>query len=287
MLMPASPQRPAAARPLRSRREHAGHASIARLSSNAPRTVLARRARREMLIKTSWLRRNEPEQPIGHALQTSGGAIPESQAQERACAHQRRRAGTLSGGVRRLLLSRGETLPVGSARTDPGQHPLASEQLVGNRLCRCSSISRSPRAIPYALQLVLARLSIASTDAGAGAKTLIDITSLAPPALHAVLARSLFDVRLFNLTITNVPASPKSLYAFGARLREVLPLVPICWKASRMRSTPSLRRRDGVRNQCRPRYGSGPGRARRWHPRSGGSFTMNYVTFVVTAVRHS
>lgn len=42
-----------------------------------------------------------------------------------------------------------------------------------------------------------------------------------------MLARSLFDVRLFNLTMTNVPASPKSLYAFGAQLREVLPLVPL------------------------------------------------------------
>jgi hypothetical protein len=42
-----------------------------------------------------------------------------------------------------------------------------------------------------------------------------------------VLAQSLFDVRLFNLTITNVPASPTTLYAFGARLQEVLPLVPL------------------------------------------------------------
>ena len=31
----------------------------------------------------------------------------------------------------------------------------------------------------------------------------------------------------FNLTITNVPGPPRTLYAFGAPMREVLPLVPV------------------------------------------------------------
>jgi diacylglycerol O-acyltransferase / wax synthase len=50
---------------------------------------------------------------------------------------------------------------------------------------------------------------------------------LAPPAIHSFLARALFATRLFNVTITNVPGPPVPLYAFGARLREVWPLVPI------------------------------------------------------------
>jgi hypothetical protein len=33
--------------------------------------------------------------------------------------------------------------------------------------------------------------------------------------------------RMFNLTITNVPGPPERLYAFGAPLVEVLPLVPL------------------------------------------------------------
>ena len=42
-----------------------------------------------------------------------------------------------------------------------------------------------------------------------------------------MLARSTAGARLFNLTITNVPGPTKPLYAFGAKLEEVLPLVPL------------------------------------------------------------
>ena len=45
--------------------------------------------------------------------------------------------------------------------------------------------------------------------------------------LHSFLARSLFATRLFNVTVTNVPGPQQPLYAFGARMREVLPLVPL------------------------------------------------------------
>src|ERR1035441_5952619 len=37
----------------------------------------------------------------------------------------------------------------------------------------------------------------------------------------------MFDFRLFNITITNAPASKRTLYAFGAQMCEVLPLVPL------------------------------------------------------------
>ena len=35
------------------------------------------------------------------------------------------------------------------------------------------------------------------------------------------------STRMFNLTITNVPAPQQRLYAFGAPLVEILPLVPL------------------------------------------------------------
>jgi hypothetical protein len=37
----------------------------------------------------------------------------------------------------------------------------------------------------------------------------------------------LFAKRLFNVTITNVPASPRRLYAFGSMMVDVVPIVPL------------------------------------------------------------
>jgi diacylglycerol O-acyltransferase / wax synthase len=42
-----------------------------------------------------------------------------------------------------------------------------------------------------------------------------------------VLARSLFATRLFNVTITNVPGPWQRLYAFGAPMVDIVPLVPL------------------------------------------------------------
>ena len=59
------------------------------------------------------------------------------------------------------------------------------------------------------------------------ASALTGLTELAPPVLHAGLARSLFAKRLFNITITNVPGSPRRVYAFGAPMVDVVPIVPL------------------------------------------------------------
>ena len=53
------------------------------------------------------------------------------------------------------------------------------------------------------------------------------MTALVPPALHPRLAASLYATRLFNVTVTNVPGPQLTLYAFGAPLREIHPLVPL------------------------------------------------------------
>ncbi len=56
---------------------------------------------------------------------------------------------------------------------------------------------------------------------------MIEIAGLAPPVLHATIAQALYATRLFNVTVTNVPGPKQTLYAFGAPLREVHPLVPL------------------------------------------------------------
>ena len=76
-------------------------------------------------------------------------------------------------------------------------------------------------------QIVATTERLKSSSAAAGAEAMIDLAALAPPVVHATLARSLYATRLFNVTITNVPGPQIPLYAFGARLREVHPVVPL------------------------------------------------------------
>jgi WS/DGAT/MGAT family acyltransferase len=66
-----------------------------------------------------------------------------------------------------------------------------------------------------------------SGTAARGGSTIVATTSVMPPVLHETVAKMLFAPRLFNLTITNVPGPQIPLYALGARLRDVLPLVPL------------------------------------------------------------
>jgi diacylglycerol O-acyltransferase / wax synthase len=136
-----------------------------------------------------------------------------------------------TSGLRALLLARGERPPDQGLRAMvPMNVRDASEHLaLGNRIS--SLFVELPVAEPVAharyRQIVAATGRLKSTGAAAGASTMIDLAALAPPVLHATLARSLYATRLFNVTITNVPGPQVPLYAFGARLREVHPIVPL------------------------------------------------------------
>jgi hypothetical protein len=51
----------------------------------------------------------------------------------------------------------------------------------------------------------------------------------APPTLHALGARAAsgFSKRVFNLVVTNVPGPQVPLYAAGAKMLEMFPVVPL------------------------------------------------------------
>jgi WS/DGAT/MGAT family acyltransferase len=135
------------------------------------------------------------------------------------------------GGLRRLLESRGEEPdPRGLRAMVPVSVREASEALgLGNRVS--SLFVELPGAEPDPHERY--RRTIEATEAlkrgkqAAGAETLVDIAGLAPPVLHAAVARLSYTPRLFNVTITNVPGSQTTLYALGAPLRHIFPLVPI------------------------------------------------------------
>ncbi len=136
-----------------------------------------------------------------------------------------------TGGLRRLLIERGDDLPEQGLR---GQIPVnirtpEQRMALGNRLTSLFV------HLPVAEEGPLGRYhrvleeaeSLKHGNQAAGSFGMIQLTSLAPPVLHTVLAQTLFDVRLFNLTITNVPGPQQTLYAFGAPMVEVLGLVPL------------------------------------------------------------
>ena len=134
-------------------------------------------------------------------------------------------------GLRRLLVERGEEPPRRGLRAMvPMNVRQDTERLaLGNRISSLFVELPVAQADAYERhqQIVAATEQVKSSRAHVGTAAMLDLTALAPPVLHATLARSLYATRLFNVTITNVPGPQIPLYAFGAPLREVHPVVPL------------------------------------------------------------
>jgi hypothetical protein len=61
------------------------------------------------------------------------------------------------------------------------------------------------------------------------ADALVQLSGFAPPTIHALGARtaSVMTRRLFNLVVTNVPGPQFPLYAAGAQMLSMYPVVPL------------------------------------------------------------
>jgi WS/DGAT/MGAT family acyltransferase len=137
-----------------------------------------------------------------------------------------------ASGLRALLQSRGEALPAEGLRAMvPMNVRLASEHLaLGNQISSLYVELPVAQANPVRRYHETVARSASLKSAGqqaAGSTAVIELSGLAPPVIHATIAQALYATRLFNVTITNVPGPQQTLYAFGAPLREVHPLVPL------------------------------------------------------------
>jgi WS/DGAT/MGAT family acyltransferase len=135
----------------------------------------------------------------------------------------------VAGGLRCLLEARGEPLPGEGLRAMVPVNVRRPGEELGNHISSLFVSLPVAEADPLRRHAA-ARSAAESLKSGTqmeGGRTLVDLAGLAPPVLHSVLARSLFASRLFNITVTNVPGPQLPLYAFGARMTEVLPLVPL------------------------------------------------------------
>jgi WS/DGAT/MGAT family acyltransferase len=141
---------------------------------------------------------------------------------------------TVAGALRAWLLTRGETVtpttvvramvPV-SVRSDSQKGEL------GNR------VSSYFVDLPVGEQNPVVRLHQVSyamkahkeSGAAVGADALVQLTGFAPPTIHSLASRtaSTLTRRLFNLVVTNVPGPQFPLYAAGARMLAMYPVVPL------------------------------------------------------------
>ncbi len=146
----------------------------------------------------------------------------------------------VAGALRDWLLSRGE--PVNASSSVRAMVPLsvrgeadvpstATAGSLGNRVS--SFIVDLPVGEPSPV-VRLHHVSHAMrehtiTAHSVGADTLARIGGFAPPTLHALGARAASGMskRIFNLVVTNVPGPQFPLYAAGARMLEMFPVVPL------------------------------------------------------------
>jgi diacylglycerol O-acyltransferase len=146
----------------------------------------------------------------------------------------------VSGALRNWLLSRGE--PVAASSSVRAMVPLsvrgeadvpssATSGSLGNRVS--SFLVDLPVGEPSPVvrlhHVTHAMREHTSTGQSVGADTLVRIGGFAPPTLHALGARAASGIskRIFNLVVTNVPGPQFPLYAAGARMLEMFPVVPL------------------------------------------------------------
>jgi diacylglycerol O-acyltransferase len=140
---------------------------------------------------------------------------------------------TVTGALREWLLSRGE--PVVGSTVVRALVPVSvrggDDAAAGNRVS--SFLVDLPVGEPNT-RVRLARISfamrgLAPSRQAVGAGSLATLSGFAPPTLHALGARAASGLsrRLFNLVVTNVPGPQQPLYAGGARMVEVYPVVPL------------------------------------------------------------
>jgi WS/DGAT/MGAT family acyltransferase len=140
---------------------------------------------------------------------------------------------TVTGALRTWLLTRGESVndrviramvPV-SVRTEDQQGAL------GNRVA--SYFVDLPVGEPSPV-LRLSQVSYAmsghkESGQSVGAEALVAFSGFVAPTLHALGARVAAGLsrRIFNVVVTNVPGPQVPLYAAGAEMLEVFPVVPL------------------------------------------------------------
>ncbi|MEO6880733.1 MAG: wax ester/triacylglycerol synthase family O-acyltransferase [Mycobacteriaceae bacterium] len=150
----------------------------------------------------------------------------------------------VAGAMRGWLLSRGEsvtaattvramapmsvTSEAGASSRAPGTAPVGTPgSLVSQFLVDLPA--GEPNPVVRLSQVAHATRVHEESGRSVGADALVRMTGFAPPTLHAMGARvaGTLSRRAYNVLVTNVPGPQVPLYATGAKMLEMYPVVPL------------------------------------------------------------
>ena len=140
---------------------------------------------------------------------------------------------TVSGALRAWLQTRGESVNGLTVRAMvPVSVRADSEQGTGGNRVSSYFVElpvSEPSAVMRLHQVSYAMTAHKDSSQAVGADALVALSGFAPPTLHALGARLAGGMtrRMFNLVVTNVPGPQIPLYANGAQMLEVFPVVPL------------------------------------------------------------
>jgi diacylglycerol O-acyltransferase / wax synthase len=146
----------------------------------------------------------------------------------------------VSGALRAWLLSRGEVVtasttlramvPLSIRLGDMDQHT----EIAGSMQNKVSAYLvdlpvGEPNPVVRLHHVSHAMRAHAESGQSVAADTLVRLSGFAPPTLHALGARVAngFSNRVFNVAVTNVPGPQVPLYAAGAKMMEMYPVIPL------------------------------------------------------------
>ncbi|MEO6205376.1 MAG: wax ester/triacylglycerol synthase family O-acyltransferase, partial [Mycobacteriales bacterium] len=137
---------------------------------------------------------------------------------------------TVSGALRTWLLTRGESIkPTTTVRAMVPVSVRSDDDSGGNRVSSYFVDLPVGEGNPVMRlhQVSFAMRSHKESGEAVGADALVQLTGFDPPTIHALGARvaSGFTRRLFNVVVTNVPGPQFPLYAAGAKMLEMYPVV--------------------------------------------------------------
>ena len=141
---------------------------------------------------------------------------------------------TVAGAIRGWMLSRGEPVRAASAVRAMVPVSVRDDREGGQLGNQVSSYLvdlpiGEPNPVVRLSQVGYAMKAHKESGQSVGAEALVALSGFAPPTLHALGARAAsgFTRRLFNVVVTNVPGPQFPLYAAGAKLLEMFPVVPL------------------------------------------------------------